>query len=108
MISLHTLKFSFYDEKMNLDEILVYCDKHKGYQNCKCNEHSKYSKQTNIHLVESKNVEESISASKAPQFVAAIVGMSLKYIHCIYCKCIEYSSLIKEIKISFLSDTRFL
>ena len=90
MISLHTLKFSFYDERMNLDEILVYCDKHKGYQNCKCNEHSKYSKQTNIHLVESKNLEESISASKAPQFVAAIVGMCLDRINIINCKIVRY------------------
>ena len=60
---------------MNLDEILVYCDKHKGYQNCNCNEQSKHS---NIQQVDSKNEDESNSASKAPQVVAAVVGMCLK------------------------------
>ena len=63
---------------MNLDEILVYCDKHKGYQNCNCNEQSKHSKQTNIQQVDSKNEDESNSASKVPQVVAAVVGMCLE------------------------------
>ena len=68
---------------MNLDEILVYCDKHKGYQNCNCNEIAKHS---NIQLVDSKNEDECNSASKVPQFVAAIVGMCLELINIINCK----------------------
>ena len=72
---------------MNMDEILVYCEKHKGYQNCNCNEKSKHS---NIQLVDSKNEDECNSASKAPQFVAAIVGMSLECIYIINCKIVNF------------------
>ena len=67
-------------------KILVYCDKHKGYQNCNCNEIAKHSKQTNIQLVDSKNEDECNSASKVPQFVAAIVGMCPERINIINCK----------------------
>ena len=59
---------------MNFDEILVYCEKHEGYEKCNCSEKANISRQTTVELSKSKNDKENNNASKIPQIYAAIVG----------------------------------
>ena len=62
---------------MNFDEILVYCEKHEGYQKCNCSEKANTSRQPTAELSKSKNDKDNNNASKIPQIYAAIVGRQI-------------------------------